>query len=232
MVATIAEAAFLTDVSGEIVVFRGRAVLETLRRVLKWGFKNGPLFLFFKQLRNPLVVILALALLATLYLDAPVDAFVIFIALLVNVVIGFIQEFRAEKAFDALVASQEHTTVVVRDGHQTVVPTAHLVPGDVIVCEIGSIVPADARIISINGFSVSEAHLTGESTAVEKQVGVVPEKTELYEQHNMVFMGSPVGMVCGVRVTVGENEPRLPGLPVDATRTGAAEGWDSLGRLT
>ena len=175
--------------------------------VLKKTRKNGPLFLFFKQLRNPLVVILALALLATLYLDAPVDAFVIFIALLVNVVIGFIQEFRAEKAFDALVASQEHTTVVVRDGHQTVVPTAHLVPGDVIVCEIGSIVPADARIISIIGFSVSEAHLTGESTAVEKQVGVVPEKTELYEQHNMVFMGSPVvnGVARAVVIATGRH---------------------------
>lgn len=175
------------------------------QNVLRKSRKNSPLFLLIKQLRNPLVVILALAVVATLYLGEQVDAIVISIALLVNVGIGFIQEFRAERAFEALAASQQHNTVVLRDGHQTVVSTKNIVPGDVVICEIGDVVPADVRIISTNGFSVSEAHLTGESVALVKQVKPLPQETEIYEQSNMAFMGSPVvnGVAHGIVVATG-----------------------------
>lgn len=148
--------------------------------------------LFLKQLKSPLVVILELAFGVTLYLGQTVDATVIAVAFLVNIGIGFVQEFRAERAFDTLAASQEHTATLVRGGGQTVIPALDVVPGDIIISEAGSIIPADARIISVNGFSVSEAHLTGESAPVEKSAETLPEDTAVYKRRNMVFMGSPV----------------------------------------
>ena len=156
------------------------------------GAHTAGVGMLLKQVANPLVFILILAFLAMLYLGETVDAFVIAVALIVNIVIGFIQEYRANKAFEALVVSEEHTILILREGKKEVVRSNTLVPGDIMFVEPGTVVPADAYLLTSSDCTVSEAHLTGESQPVEKHTGILDETTPLYERGNMLFMGSSV----------------------------------------
>lgn len=160
--------------------------------VLKRGRTTSPLSTIMAQFKSPLVIILVAAFLGAAYLGETVDATVIALALVVNVVIGFIQEYRAERAFHTLLESQEHTLSVIRQGVRRIVRSANIVPGDVLFIEAGEQVPADAYILSASDLSVSEAHLTGESAPLEKRVGVLDPDTPLYERTNMLFSGSSV----------------------------------------
>jgi len=145
-----------------------------------------------KQFTSPLVFILFFAFVGALYLGESLDATVIAIAMLVNIVISFAQEYRANRALEALAASQERDTVVFRDGERKAINVETLVPGDIVVLSSGNVVPADGRLLTSSDFSVSEAHITGESLGVNKKSGTVGEDAEVYERTNMVYMGSPV----------------------------------------
>lgn len=146
----------------------------------------------FGQLRSPLVIILFVAFVGTMYLGEPVDAIVIAVALAMNVVISFIQEYRANRAFATLVASQEREVHVLRAGVRISVPSHAVVPGDIMFLASGDVVSADGYLLSSSDLSVSEAHLTGESLPVHKKRGVLSEAAPLFERTNMVFMGSAV----------------------------------------
>ncbi len=191
---------------------RGLEDTEVTKRLSLYGSnsleeksKGFGVLVFFKQFTNPLVIILLVAFLGTLYLQETVDAFVIATALLVNVVIGFIQEYRAHRAFEALVSTETHSVLVLRAGTKLLVPTKELVPGDIIFLEPGVLIPADLYLLSSTDFSVSEAHLTGESHPVEKHTGILPEGIPVYERSNMLFMGSSVlsGTATGLTVATG-----------------------------
>lgn len=180
-------------------VASGLSDREVTKRLEEYGeniFERGEqdsiLKLLIRQFKNPLVLVLALAFFATIYLGEHVDAVVILIALFVNVVIGFFQEFRASRAFEALVESQEHHAVVVRNGEQQVIQSKDLVPGDIIKVTAGNRIPADAYLLVSKDLSVSEASLTGESQPINKEAGSLPPATPMYKRTNMLYMGSNV----------------------------------------
>jgi Ca2+-transporting ATPase len=142
----------------------------------------------------------------TLFLDHSLDATIIFIALAINVVIGFFQEQRATQAFERLNSTQELYATVIRDGKKSIIPSSELVPGDIVVLDAGMSVPADMRLVSDKYLSVNEAALTGEWVAVEKDsTEELKENTVLAEQGTMVWMGTLVvsGYGRGVVVETG-----------------------------
>ena len=159
-------------------------------------FKKGKEITLFSriiaQLKSPLVIVLMVALVATFLLEHHLDTLVISIALLINVVIGVIQEKRAGDAFEKLVASQEKHATVIRDGEKKEILAEDIVPGDIIWVEPGMSVPADARIISAHGFSANEASLTGEWESVSKREGLIKKDAQITGQTNMLWMGTLV----------------------------------------
>lgn len=130
------------------------------------------------QLRNPLVYVLLLAGLATFLLGHTSDTAIISLAVLINTVLGFLQERKAGRALYALKKFIEYKAQVVRDGKTRTVDATSLVPGDIVVIAQGSKIPADGKLISANNFTVSEAILTGEASPVSKK------------EKDLVFMGT------------------------------------------
>jgi Ca2+-transporting ATPase len=160
-----------------------------------------------KQFKSPLVFILLIAGVVTLVLpgDHWVDAIVIFVALLINVVIGVFQEERASRAFEKLVETQEKRATVIRNGRKAIVPSNELVPGDVVILESGAYVPADLRLFQVKELKVNESALTGEWIAVNKGTEPLNEDTSVPNQSNMAWMGTLVvgGYARGVVVATG-----------------------------
>ncbi|MDP2899975.1 MAG: cation-translocating P-type ATPase [Candidatus Bathyarchaeota archaeon] len=119
-----------------------------------------------------------------------VDAITIGAIVILNAAVGFIQEYRSEKAIDAMKKLQAPRAHVLRDRKPTVVPAREVVPGDILVLEAGDHVPADAVLIDSTNLMTEEAALTGESSPVSKKRGVLPENTLVADRKNMVFMGT------------------------------------------
>lgn len=160
-----------------------------------------------KQFKSPLVSILLVAGVATLILHEYVDSIVIFIALLINVVVGFFQEERANRAFEKLNRSQERFATVVREGRKHLVPVEELVPGDLVEIESGQYIPADIRLISEKELSVNESALTGEWVGVAKDTAVIDRDVPLAERRNMAWRGTLVsgGYGMGIVVATGSD---------------------------
>jgi len=155
--------------------------------------------------KNPLVFILLLAGIATLFLNEYIDAVVIFIALIINVSIGTIQEERAGKAFEKLNASQTTSANVIRDGRRYQIPSVELIPGDIVIIEAGGSVPADLRLIETKDLSINESALTGEWVSVEKRAERQEDEAAITEQFNMAWMSTLIveGHGKGVVVSTG-----------------------------
>jgi Ca2+-transporting ATPase len=158
----------------------------------KEGF-NG-LLLFFKQFTDPLIILLIGAGVVSLLVNTekPLESIAIFIIVCINVLLGFIQEFRAEKALQALSKMAPKKTIVLRDGKREEVDSSQIVPGDILILEAGDSIPADARILECERLKTNESSLTGESGAVEKQEQILDKKTPLAERKNMLYMGTLV----------------------------------------
>ncbi len=186
---------------------RGLTAAEAERRLeengknkLKEGKKESLVHRFFSQLAEPMTVILLVAavisgVLAAVEREFPSDVIIIMVVVLINAVLGVVQESKAEKAIEALGEIAAATSKVIRDGRQIAVRTEDIVVGDVIVLEAGDSVPADARVIESASMKVEEAALTGESVPVTKQSAeIVSESGDvaLGDRKNMVFMGSTV----------------------------------------
>ena len=168
---------------------------------LNEGKKESLLQRFFKQLVEPMTIILIVAAvisagLAIFEKEFPSDVIIIMAVVLINAILGVVQESKAEKAIEALQEIAAATSKVIRDGRQITVRSEDLVPGDIIILEAGDAVPADSRIIECASLKIEEAALTGESVPVDKKSdplspganGDVP----LGDRKNMVFMGSTV----------------------------------------
>jgi Ca2+-transporting ATPase len=180
---------------------RGLTTAQAAARLAQYGAnrleeKKGasPLSIFLGQFRDFIIWVLVGAALVSGFLQEWVDAVAIIAIVILNAVLGFIQEYRAEKALAALRKLSSPTSKVVRDGHGQVISSHDLVPGDVIDLEAGDNVPADSRIGWLtSNFAVQEASLTGESTPVAKTVFALSEKeTPLADRANMVYMGTSV----------------------------------------
>jgi len=159
------------------------------------------------QLKNPLVIILLAAGIATFFLREYADTVVIFLAFSINIIIGVAQENRAGKAFEKLLLSQEKYATVIREGEKRVVLASDIVPGDIIEVSSGSYIPADARIIKEHELSVNESALTGEWVSVSKNTEMISGEVPVTDQNNMIWMGTLAtgGTAKAVVVGIGNN---------------------------
>jgi len=166
---------------------------------------DGPLRLLWRQINNPIGWLLIAAGALALLLRKHTDAAVVFGAVAVNAVIGFIQEYRAGRAIESLSAMAPETAVVLRDGLPVTLPAADLVPGDVVTLQSGDKIPADLRLFQVRNLLVEEAALTGESLPVAKRIEAAPPDAPLGDRFCMAFSGTLVmqGTAAGVVAATG-----------------------------
>ena len=142
---------------------------------------------FLLQIHQPLIYVLLFSATMALYLGEYVDAGVIYGVVLVNALMGFIQEDKALKALDSLTKNIKIAAHVIRNCNVEVIDSTELVPGDIVILRSGEKVPADMRLIQVHDLKVDESALTGESVPVEKDDHRLPEETVLAERNNMVY---------------------------------------------
>lgn len=178
---------------------RGLVEEEAEKRLEKHGPNEiseekqlGKLAIFISQFKSALVYILFITGGLSLILGATVDAVVIFGAVLLNSVIGFFQENKANTAISKLKSLVEHKAVVLRDGHEVSLNSKLVVPGDIFLIKAGNRIPADARLIEEAGLQVNEAGLTGESLPSNKQIKEVSTGAALADRENMAYAGTMV----------------------------------------
>ncbi len=159
--------------------------------------------IFRQQFQSVLVWLLIFAILISLLLGDVLESLVIGCILVANSIIGFLQEFRAEKALDALKRISGLKAKVLRDSHVVKLETNLLVPGDIILLETGDRIPADARLLEHMNLESQESMLTGESAPVSKTTDAVPSEAPLAERFNMVYSGTIVAKGRATAVVTG-----------------------------
>ncbi|MBU0627849.1 MAG: calcium-translocating P-type ATPase, PMCA-type [Nanoarchaeota archaeon] len=193
---------------------KGLTTKEAQKRTEQYGLNEieekkqiSPFKIFFSQFASFIVYVLIAALVISIITGEKIDAIVIGFILILNAVMGFIQEYKAEKAIEALKKMASLKAKVLRDGKEQKIQTSQLVPGDIIILETGDKVPADARLIEITDIQTQEAALTGESLPVKKAIGTLDEKTPVADRYNMVFSSTIVtkGKAKAVITSTGMN---------------------------
>jgi len=169
--------------------------------------KQGPFARFLIQFHNVLIYVLLCAGLATALLGHWIDSGVIFGVVIINAIIGFVQEGKAEKALDAIRMMLSHQAMVKRDGKFISLAADELVPGDVVLLQSGDKVPADLRLFKSRELRIEEAMLTGESMPVEKSTLAVAEHAGIGDRKCLAYSGTLVtyGQAQGVVVATGDN---------------------------
>jgi Ca2+-transporting ATPase len=179
---------------------------EVKQRLETYGYNElkkeegiSPFTLFFNQFKNILIIILlvAIVLSVVIYFVDPekgeiVDAAIIAVIVVFCAILGFIQEYRAERALEALKKMLTPTITVLRGGKEEEVPSKELVPGDILLLEAGDKIPADGRLIENHSLRCDEAPLTGESVPVGKDIKPLPEELRVNDRRNMVLTGTTV----------------------------------------
>ncbi|MEV0406522.1 magnesium-translocating P-type ATPase [Actinoallomurus sp. NPDC050550] len=155
-----------------------------------------------RQLRSPLLILLAVTAVASFFVGERADALIIGAILAASVGLGFGNEYRAEKAAEALHAQISHQCVVLRDGHPCSIDVTRLVPGDVIMLQLGEVVPADVRLVATVGLECDESVLTGESQPAAKSTDPVLAGSPLAELACCALMGTVVRAGSGTGVVV------------------------------
>ena len=178
---------------------KGLTAQEAKERLEKYGPNEikekkpiSPIKIFLSQFNNFIVYILIAALVISLFVGENVDAIVIAAILILNSIMGFVQEYKAEKAIQALKKMASLKATVIRDGKEQDIDSSQLVPGDVILIETGDKVPADARLIEIMNLETQEAALTGESVPVKKELNSLDKTTLVADRINMIFSSTIV----------------------------------------
>src|SRR5271165_2942031 len=174
------------------------------------GKKRGPLVRFFGQLNNILVYVLLGAGFVKLMVGLWLDAGVILGVVIINALLGFLQEGKAEKALDSIRNMLSAEARTIRGRETRLIPAEELVPGDVVLLESGDRIPADLRLVDVKNLRTEEAALTGESVPIDKTTGAVAEKATVGDREGMGFSGTLVssGRGTGVVVATG-NETEL-----------------------
>ena len=169
------------------------------------GKTRGPFMRFLAQFNNILVYVLLGAGFVKLMLNLWVDAGIIFAVVILNALLGFIQEGKAEKALDSIRNMLSAEARVVRGGKTRILPADQLVPGDVVLLESGDKIPADLRLLDAKNLRTEEAALTGESVPVDKTTGAAAANAAVGDRKNMAFSGTMVvsGRATGVAVATG-----------------------------
>ncbi len=186
----------------------GLAESEASRRLHAGGpnaiLSHGarPLRVLFRQLRNPLLILLAGAALVSILVGERADALIILVIVCLSVGLGFVNEYRSEKAVEQLHSSIRHTAVTTRGGRISSVDVTGLVPGDVVGLDVGEVVPADIRLLEANGLECDEAVLTGESMPAAKGAEPVVRSDSPLDLGSCAFMGTVVRAGTGRGVVV------------------------------
>ena len=192
-----------------------KRLAENGRNALAEAKKKPAILKFLGQFTDPMIIVLlaaavvsaAIAIAQSEWIEL-IDSGVILLIVVINAIIGFIQENKAENALEALKAKNKPFVKALRDGEQSVIPSEELVVGDVVILEAGDVVPADMRLIQSVSLKIEEAALTGESVPVEKDCeAIVDEKAPLGDRHNTAFSGSTVtyGRGRGIVTATGMN---------------------------
>ena len=187
--------------------------------------KTSPWALFLSQFKNILIVILVVATVLSAFVGEYIDAFIILVIIVFCAVLGFVQEYRAERALDALKSMLTPMITVLRGGKELEVASRELVPGDVLVLEAGDKVPADARLVENHSIHCDEAPLTGESLPVTKDLAPMRHNALVGDRRNMVFTGTTVtygrgkAVVCatGMRTEFGKIAQEVASVETEKT---------------
>jgi len=188
---------------------------EARKRLMEYGpnelvekKKKTPLEMFLDQFRDFMILVLIGAAVISGIVGEVTDTLVIVLIVVINAVIGFVQEYRAEQAMAALKKMAALTATVVRAGQPVDIPASELVPGDIVILDAGKIVPADMRLMEVAQLKVEEAALTGESVPVEKVVTALPDEAlSIGDRKNMVYKGTIItyGRGLGIVTATGMN---------------------------
>ncbi|HEX2708015.1 MAG TPA: magnesium-translocating P-type ATPase, partial [Solirubrobacterales bacterium] len=164
-----------------------------------------PLAVLMRQLRNPLLILLVAAALTSFFVGEGTDAAIILAIICLSIGLGFFNEYRSERAVEALHSQLRHTALTLRDGQAMAVDVTALVPGDVVRIGVGDVIPADLRLLRAEGLECDEAVLTGESLPAEKQTQEVASPESPLELPSCGFMGTVVreGSGLGLLVQTG-----------------------------
>lgn len=192
----------------------GLSAEEVKKRLEQYGYnelvriEKAPWYkVFISQFTNVLILILFVAAAISLAIKEIGDAITILVIIILNGILGFVQEFKAENAIESLKKMLYPTCKVVRDFKEHIIDAKELVPGDIILLEIGDKIPADLRLLECFNLKIDESSLTGESDAVSKSIALLKSDTALFEQNNMGWMGTAVvnGRGTGIVVQTGMN---------------------------
>ncbi len=180
----------------------------TFKNELEEKKRKNFLFIFLSQLNDPLIYILGVALLISLFLREYVDAAIILTVVILNAIIGAVEENKAEKALEALKKMTTPHCLVKRNNEVVEIEAKDLVLGDVVILDAGRTIPADLRLTKTNNLKIDESSLTGESLPVEKDANLIlPKNTPLGDCKNMAYMSTNVtyGRAEGVVTHIGMN---------------------------
>src|SRR5512136_3450310 len=178
---------------------RGLTDGEVARRVAEYGPNEirkedrvSPWTIFLGQFKNVLIIILLVATVLSAVVGEVFDAALIFVIVLFCALLGFVQEYRAERALEALKKMLSPTVRLIRNGREQDILSKDIVPGDILLLEAGFKIPADGRLIENASLKCDEASLTGESLPVAKDIGRLAAAVRVADRTNMIFMGTIV----------------------------------------
>jgi len=203
---------YQTNIKETLIAFgsevSGITYEEAEERLKKYGFneipekKKEPAWLMFLgQFKEVMILILMTASVVSGLIGDVKDTVVILVIVLLNAIIGFIQEYRAEKAMQALKKMAASNARIKRAGNNLILPARLIVPGDIVLLEAGNIVPADLRLIEVHGLKIDEASLTGESHAINKKADELPhEQLSIGDRLNLAYKGTIVTYGNGIGI--------------------------------
>lgn len=178
---------------------KGLSPADAADRLQKYGAnlivrkkQASPLIILWRQINNPLIWVLLVSGTLAIMLGKLTDGLVVLAVVVINAIIGFVQEFRAEKAISALSEMVPQNATVVRNGKNVTIAASELVPGDVVLLAAGDSVPADMRLLQVKNLRIEEAALTGESVAVGKDTEAVALDAPLGDRRCMAYSGTLV----------------------------------------
>ncbi|MCX6719608.1 MAG: HAD-IC family P-type ATPase [Candidatus Staskawiczbacteria bacterium] len=208
----------------------GLSKKEVILRQKKYGLNEiksksiNILEVFFRQLKSPFTYLLIVAALISFFVGEKTDFFVIIAVVGLNIIIGFLQEYRAEKAIFLLRKFVSQGVKVLRQGKEELVDKKEIVPGDVVILEAGDRVPADLRIISVQNFLVDESALTGESVPTAKNFEALKKDTEeIFKAKNILFSGTSIISGKAQAVVINTGKDTAFGQIAQMVSTGARE---------
>ena len=217
---------------------------DAIARLNKYGLneiieekKVSRLEMLLSQFKSFLIIILLAAAIVSALLGEIADSIIILLIVILSGILGFLQEYRAQNAINALKQMAAPTARVVRDGRDSIIPATKIVPGDIIFLLTGDGIPADSRLIEAINLEMDEASLTGESVPVPKKTDALKEELPIADRDNMAYMGTSVSYGRGKAVVTATGMQtelgKIAGMleKIEREKTPLQEGLDRLGKL-